>query len=142
LPGAITDPRRSLGKATLRCDTFPSDHPGQDRLLRVDGRELTAEITTIPADENVWRSATLGIGQIRLPRDQAYEAIRERVDSKCCKTSPAERKSRVLVLDANHAAGFAGLVEEYLVRYGDPTIEYGISGVWIVGPTAYFGLTV
>jgi hypothetical protein len=113
------------------------DERGEDGILLFQGERLTLQVVTVPSCPKLWRDANRDSATTSVPVADAAKWIWEAVFAKVTNTSPAERATTIVVLDA----GLAGILsahevaDAYLALYGDPHIEFGLASLWLVGPT-------
>lgn len=111
-----------------------NDDRGEDGMVMLDGRECVIQIVSVPVDPEVWSVlARAGHQANNGTLTDAIQALR----------SALERKrgvafGTILVLNAAHLGAVLGpmLTQEYIRLYGDPSAEYGLREVWVVGPSA------
>jgi hypothetical protein len=114
------------------------DDRGEDGILILQDGRLTLQVVTVPSSPKLWRDANRGTATTSVPVSDASEWIRHAVSAKSTNTSPAERASTIVVLDAGLAAVLSAheVVDAYLALYGDPHLEFGLASIWLVGPTS------
>jgi len=114
------------------------DDHGEDAILLLQGERLTLQLVSVPGIPTLWRDANRDSAMTAVPVADAVKWIRDVVLAKSTNTSPAERATTIVVLDAGHAGILSAheVVDAYLTSHGDPRIEFGLAGVWVVGPTA------
>ncbi len=113
------------------------DERGEDGIFLFQDQRLTLQVVSVPSDPDLWRDANRDSATTSVPVADAAKWIRDAVVAKSTNTSPAERATTIVVLDA----GLAGIlsahevVDAYLGLYGDPHLEFGLASIWLVGPT-------
>ena len=115
-----------------------TDDRGEDRRLRTGERTLTVQIVTVPADTKMWEEARRSSTSTSVGIDGAVDWIAASIQKKADKTTEADRRNIVLVLDAQHANPLTepAVIERFVAGQGDPQAKYGFAGVWIVGSTS------
>lgn len=111
-----------------------NDDRGEDGKVVLDGRECVIQIVSVPADPEVWSElARAGHQANNGTLTDAIQALRSALERKRGVAS-----GTLLVLNAAHLGAVLGpmLAQEYIRLYGDPSAEYGLREVWIVGPSA------
>jgi len=116
------------------------DELGEDAVLAVDEHRYVVQVVTAPSDERFWRAASTGSGRTQVETQRAVEWLRESVNAKAQKTSPAERPRTVILVDARHAGHLATppILDSYITTFGSPTLEFGLASIWVVGPTVEY----
>jgi hypothetical protein len=118
---------------------LPGNDPrGEDRRLRTGERTLTIQIVTVPSDTKMWEEARKSSTSTVVGIDGAADWIAAAIQKKAEKTSVADRRNTILVLDAQHANSLTELavIERFVAGSGDPKTTYGFAGVWIVGSSS------
>ena len=115
------------------------DDRGEDALLRLGDRVLVVQAATAPSDRVFWHTASCGGVHRRIDVPRAAAWLHDVLKVKSMIPSD-QLLSMLLAVDAFHAAPLATrhVLDEYLGRFGDPTVEFSFSAVWIVGPTVPF----
>ena len=114
------------------------DERGEDGILLLQDERLTLQVVSVPGCPELWRDANRGSATTSVTVADAAKWIRDAVSAKYTNTSPAERATTIVVLDA----GLAGILsahevaDAYLATYGNPHMEFGLASIWLVGPTA------
>ena len=113
------------------------DERGEDGILLLQDERLTLQVVSVPSDPKLWRDANRGSATTSVPVADAAKWIRDAVFAKFTNTSPAERATTILVLDAGLAGVLSAheVADAYLALYGDPHFEFGLASIWLVGPT-------
>jgi hypothetical protein len=112
------------------------DARGEDGKLTINGREMVVQAVTVPDKPSFWRDARLG-GRLSVDTPHALGWLASAIEEKAQRTSALQRPKTILAIDARHWGMLAAptLVDAYLKAYGEPTVEYGLAAVWLVGPT-------
>jgi len=113
------------------------DAYGEDAVLSESTQEYTVQVVTIPLASAFWQAAATSSAQTRVSSGSAAEWVREAIVAKMRNTSPAERPSTLLALDARHAGvvGTQEVVAAYLSKYPAPSSEFSVACTWLLGPT-------
>jgi hypothetical protein len=113
------------------------DERGEDGILLLQGDRLTLQVVSVPSDPKLWRDANHESATTSVPVADAAKWIRDAVFAKFTNTSPAERATTIVVLDAGLAGVLSAheVADAYFALYGDPHLEFGLASVWLVGPT-------
>ena len=110
------------------------DEKGEDGFLIIDGEQAVVQVVSILTDPAVWKELAIRDASFR-DGDQrdAIELLRSALEHKKGKATGS-----LLAIDATHLGAVVGprLVQEYLSEYGNPSDEFSLKAVWIVGPTA------
>jgi hypothetical protein len=114
------------------------DNRGEDRRLKAGERTYAVQIVNAPVDPQLWKDASNSSGSAAGQADAAVEWIEDSIQKKVCKSTRVDRKSTILVLDAQHANPLTEpvIVKRYLEVKGDPSEQHGFAGVWIVGSSS------
>lgn len=113
------------------------DERGEDGILLFQDERLTLQVVSVPSCPKLWRDVNRDSATTSVPVADAAKWIRDAVFAKFTNTSPAERATTIVVLDA----GLAGILsahevaDAYLGLHGDPHLEFGLASIWLVGPT-------
>lgn len=113
------------------------DERGEDGILLFQDKRLTLQVVSVPSCSKLWRDANRDSVATSVPVADAAKWIRDAICAKFTNTSPAECATTIVVLDA----GLAGILsahevaDAYLGLHGDPHLEFGLAGIWLVGPT-------
>jgi hypothetical protein len=113
------------------------DDRGEDGILLLQDERLTLQVVSVPSYPSLWRDANRDSATTSVPVADAAKWIRDAVFAKFTNTSPAERGTTIVVLDAGLAGVLSAheVVDAYLTLYGDPHLEFGLASIWLVGPT-------
>lgn len=113
------------------------DNRGEDGILIIDGNHVTLQIVTVKPDESFWKSVASGAGKASVEISEAISWIDNAVSGKAQHYQNEFKSSMLLAVDVGHMGVLANSVvgAQYLQTYGDPTIQYGFGGVWLIGPT-------
>lgn len=113
------------------------DECGEDGILLFQHERLTLQVVSVPSIPKLWHDANRDSATICVPLADATRWIRDAVYAKFTKTSPAERATTIVVLDAGLAGVLSAheVADAYLGLHGDPHLEFGFASVWLVGPT-------
>jgi hypothetical protein len=113
------------------------DERGEDGILLLQGERLTLQVVSVPSFPKLWRDANRDSAKTCVPVADAAKCIRDAVFAKFTNTSPAERPTSIVVLDAGLAGVLSAheVADAYLALYGDPHVEFGLASIWLVGPT-------
>ena len=113
------------------------DERGEDGILLLQDKRLTLQVVSVPSDLKLWRDANRGSATMSVTVADAAKWIRDAVFAKFTNTSPAERATTILVLDAGLAGVLSAheVADAYLALYEDPHFEFGLASIWLVGPT-------
>jgi hypothetical protein len=128
-----------LSNQGLSVELFPgTDDRGEDRRLKTGERTLNVQIVTVPADQKVWHDARRSSASTAVQLEGALNWIAEAIQKKVDKTTDADRRQMILVLDAQHANPLTepGVVERFVAERGDPSDRFRFAGVWILGSTS------
>jgi hypothetical protein len=110
------------------------DDRGEDALLIINGQQVALQIVSLPSEPSIWRELSRSGATSRSGTGQdAVDLVRQALLGKRNKAI-----GTLLVLDAVHVGGLitADLGRRYSAAYSDPSDEFGVLEVWIVGPTA------
>jgi hypothetical protein len=149
ISGPIQIGRKGESRAldTLLCKLLQEGHQstveagrdsfGEDGILRHNGECLTLQVVSVPSSTTFWRDAILGSVTVAVSLADGVKWVRDAVVAKIAHTPPAERGRTILVLDAALAGVLSAheIADAYLGLYGDPQVEFGLAGIWLVGPT-------
>jgi hypothetical protein len=111
--------------------------PAARKVTKVATSPITTQVVSVPSCPELWRDANRDSATTSVPVADAAKWIRDAVFAKFTNTSPAERATTIVVLDA----GLAGILsahevaDAYLGLHGDPHLEFGLASIWLVGPT-------
>lgn len=113
------------------------DQRGEDGILRLKDEHLTLQVVTVPSCVKLWRNANRDSATTSAPLADGAKWVRDAVVAKYTNTSPAERAITILVLDVGLAGVLSAheIVDAYLGLHGDPSLEFGLASIWLVGPT-------
>ena len=113
------------------------DDGDEDAVLIIDNNRIVLQIVTISPDEAFWKSVANGAGKARLDISEATKWINNAVSGKAQRYQKEFKSSMLLAIDVGHMGVLASNIvgAQYLQTYGDPTIQYGFGGVWLIGPT-------
>jgi len=113
------------------------DEQGEDGILLLQGERLTLQVVSVPSCPELWRDANRDSATTAVSVADAAKWIRDAVLAKVTNTSPAERATTIVVLDAGLAGVLSAheVADAYLALYGDPHPEFGLASIWLVGPT-------
>lgn len=113
------------------------DERGEDGILLLQDERLTLQVVSVPSCPKLWHDANRDSATTSVPMADAAKWIRDAVFAKFTKTSPAERATTIVVLDAGLAGVLSAheVADAYLALYGDPHFEFGLASIWLVGPT-------
>jgi hypothetical protein len=113
------------------------DERGEDGILLFQGERLTLQVVSVPSCPKLWRDANRDSATTSVPVADAAKWIRDAVFVKFTNTSPAERGTTIVVLDAGLAGTLSAheVADAYLALHGDPHLEFGLASIWLVGPT-------
>ena len=113
------------------------DDRGEDGILLFQDERLTLQVVSVPSCPRLWRDANRDSATMSVPVADAAKWIRDAVLAKFTRTSPAERATTIVVLDAGLAGVLSAheIADAYLALYGDPHLELGLASICLVGPT-------
>jgi hypothetical protein len=113
------------------------DNRGEHGVLIIDGNHVTLQIVTAKPDASFWKSVANGAGEARVEISEAAKWINNAVSGKAQHYQNEFKFSMLLAVDVGHMGVLASsrVGAQYLQTYGDPTIQYGFGGVWLIGPT-------
>jgi hypothetical protein len=128
---------RDLGPTSLVAGA--EDSAGEDRLLRLpNDRVIVVQVITARTNPGHWREAKAQGTATRAsaPEEIAHE-LRDAITRKVGKSTPVDRASMILALDAQFSpeAAYEAVIRAYLLAYGSPESELGFFQVWVVAPT-------
>lgn len=113
------------------------DDRGEDAVLIIDDNRIVLQIVTAKPDALFWKSVANGAGEANVEVSEAAKWINNAVSEKAQQYPNEFKSSMLLAVDVGYmgvlASGNVGA--QYLQIYGDPTIQYGFGGVWLIGPT-------
>lgn len=112
------------------------DDCGEDGVLIIDGNRVALQIVTINPDKKFWRNVANGAGEANVGILEVLKWINDAISMKAFYEINFKR-TMLLAIDVGHIGVIASdkVGTYYLQVYGDPTIQYGFGGVWLVGPT-------
>jgi hypothetical protein len=109
------------------------DNRGQDGLLLIDGCQVEVQIVLLRVDPRLWGG--LAIHQSASRSGDLFVAVRWVREAVKHKEGRATRT--LLAPDATHFGAIvcSKLVDAYINKHGNPTEEFSLVDVWIIGPT-------
>ena len=112
------------------------DNRGEDGVLIIDEHRIVLQIVTIRPDENFWRNVAKGEGVANAEISEVLKWINNTISNKAKLYENSFKLSMLLAIDVGHMGVIASeLVGSlYIDAYGDPTIQYGFGGIWLIGP--------
>lgn len=135
----IENSLKMMGKTlTLPLENMRArDNRGEDGILIIDGNHITLQIVTAKPDASFWKSVANGAGKASVEISEAINWINNAVSGKAQRYQNEFKSSMLLAVDVGHMGVLASSIVgvQYLQTYGDPTIQYGFGGVWLIGPT-------
>lgn len=113
------------------------DDRGEDGVLIIDDNRVVLQIVTVRPNASFWPSVAQGEGKASVKLSNATEWINNAVSKKAQRYQNEFKSSMLLAVDVGHMGVLATSIvgAQYLQTYGDPTIQYGFGGVWLIGPT-------
>ena len=113
------------------------DDRGEDAVLIIDDNRIVLQIVTVKPDALFWKSVANGAGEANVEVSEAAKWINNAVSEKAQQYHNEFKSSMLLAVDVGHMGvlASANVGAQYLQIYGDPTIQYGFGGVWLIGPT-------
>ena len=113
------------------------DDRGEDAVLIIDGNRVVLQIVTVKPDVSFWKSVANGAGEASVEISEATKWVNNAVSEKAQHYENKFKSSVILAVDVGHMGVLASVKvgAQYLQIYGDPTIQYGFGGVWLIGPT-------
>jgi hypothetical protein len=140
-PQALKTLRQRLQADGLVASTHGgSDNRGEDAILVVGSAQYTVQLVTSPSDPDLWRKASRGPALVDADLEYAIGQIRCSLEMKAKGTPQVQRVNTVFALDVRHAGILASkaILDAYLSRFQSPSDEFGLSSVWMVGPTPQY----
>lgn len=137
-PRVLTCIENSLKMAGKTTKSLPAnDDRGEDGVLIIDDNRITIQIVTAKPDASFWKSVANGAGTASVEISEAVKRINDAISEKAQHYQNEFKSSMLLAVDVGHMGVLASskVGEKYLQTYGDPTIQYGFGGVWLIGPT-------